>query len=211
MIERESTGDGWQVRFPSTPALRLVRLLPAAFLAAWLCGWAAGEYFAGSALVRMLAERWAPGVDLGMLPRFHAPSGDAAVPILVFLTVWVTAWTFGGIFAIRQLLTLLFGEPVLCWSAAGVSLDTVMGPFRSRRRMTWEQAEALVGAAATVATVTSADGKTVPLSPGLLSVLRSLAGPVVEDADRETLLGWLREARGGASADAGAEPMRAIG
>ncbi len=210
MIERESTVDGWQVRIVPTQGQRLVSMIPAAFLCVWLCGWAMGEYFAGGALVTLLAERWAPGAALGLLPRFHGPSRDMALPVIGFLALWVTGWTIGGLFAIRQLVSLLFGVPVLRWSAAGVVLDTQVGPFVTHRRLTWVKAERMLGGGA------AAGAAQVPESPQAASVARaarSLAGMGLEDADRETLLGWLREARAeAATATAGgAEQYRVIG
>jgi hypothetical protein len=210
MIERESTGDGWQVRIVPTPGQRLVRLIPAAFLCVWLCGWALGEYFAGGALATLVAERWAPGAALGLLPRFHGPSGDMALPVMGFLALWVTGWTIGGVAAFSQLLSLLFGVPVLRWSAAGVVLDTRVGPFATHRRLTWDKAEALLGGAA------ATRDEPVPASPQaatVTSAVRSFVGLGLEDADRETLLGWLREARTAPATAATGEPeqYRAIG
>ena len=210
MIERENTGDGWQVRLVPTSGQRLVRMLPAAFLCVWLCGWAMGEYFAGGALLSLLAERWAPGLAAGLQTRFHAPSGDMALPVIGFLALWVTVWTIGGLAAFGQLVSLLIGVPVLRWSAAGVVLDMQVGPFVTHRRLTWDKAELMLGGGA------AAGAAQVPTSPQAARVartVRSLVGIGLEDADRETLLGWLREARAAAAnvAPGEAEQYRAIG
>jgi hypothetical protein len=197
MIERESTGDGWQVRFVPTPAQRLVRLVPAAFLCVWLCGWAMGEYFAGGALLGLVAERWAPGLHVAGMPRFSGPTGDMALPVMGFLAVWLVGWTLGGCLAIGSVLALLLGVPVLRWDATGIGLDTHVGPFVSRKRLTLEQAETLV--------------RGVTTSPAARKArVLALAGPLVEEADRETLLGWLRDA-GAAAGNGATEQMRAIG
>ena len=198
MIERESTGDGWQVRFVPTNAQRLVRMGAAAFLCLWLCGWAMGEYFAGGALAGILAERYAPGVGLGWLPHVRGPVSGSVIPGLLFLSVWVTPWTIGGCFAIGSLISLLFGVQVLRWSTAGVENATVVGSVVTRRRLSWDQAEALVSGTAGPQRVA---GKS----------LQIFAGPLCDLADRDTLLGWLREARGTAAGGGERERVRAIG
>ena len=198
MIERESTGDGWQVRFVPTNAQRLVRMGAAAFLCLWFCGWAMGEYFAGGALAGILAERYAPGLDLDWLPHVRGPVSGPAIPVVLILSVWVTAWTIGGCFAIGSLVSLLFGVQVLRWSAAGAEIATEVGPFSTRRRLTWDQAEALVSGTAGPQRVA---GKNLQL----------VAGPLGEAMECGMVMGWLREARETA-ADAGEpERVRAIG
>jgi hypothetical protein len=196
MLERESTGDGWQVRFTPTQGQRLVRFGAAAFLGLWLCGWAMGEYFAGGALAGILADRFAPGMRAAWLPNVHVPVSGAALPVLLFLSVWVTAWTTAGCFAIGTFVSLLFGVPVLRWSGAGVEMVTLVGPFASRRRISWEQAEALVM------------GKGAPQRVAGKG-LQMIAGPLCDETDRDLMLGWLREARGTSASEP--EPVRAIG
>lgn len=198
MIEREGTGDGWQVRFVPTTGQRLVRMGAAAFLCLWLCGWAMGEYFAGGTLAGMLAARYAPGVNFDWLPHARFPATGAATPAMLFLCVWVTAWTIGGCFAIGSLLSLLFGVQVLRWGGSGVELATQVGPFSTRRRLTWDQAEALVSG---TAGPQRASG----------TALRFLAGPLCETADCESVVGWLREARTAAGGAGEPERVRAIG
>ena len=116
-----------------TGAVRLVRLLPAAFLGFWLCGWAMGEYFAGSMLVNALAERLAPGVHVGWLPPVRS-TGTPTI-VLAFLGVWVTFWTLGGVMAMGSLLELLVGQPILRWNDRHLDVVTQVGPFSRRKRI----------------------------------------------------------------------------
>ncbi len=198
MIERESTGDGWQVRLVATPGQQLAKGFAAVFLCLWLCGWAAGEYFAGSALAGILVERFAPGTQLAWLPHVRGPASAGGIPVAAFLSLWLTGWTVGGCFAIGALVQLLFGVRVLRWSSAGVEVTTEVGPFVTRRRLTWEQAEALVNG---TAGAQRAAGRSLGL----------LAGPVGDDTDRGMLVNWLREARAAAPGTGQPENVRAIG
>jgi hypothetical protein len=198
VIERESTGDGWQVRLVATAGQQLARGFAAAFLCLWLCGWAAGEYFALSALTGILAERFAPGMQLAWLPHVRGPASAGGIPVVAFLGLWLTGWTVGGCFAIGALVQLLFGVQVLRWSSAGVEVATAVGPFVTRRRLTWDQAEAMVNGTAGAQRVA---GKS----------LRLLAGPIGDDSDRAMLVTWLREARAAAPGAEPPENLRAIG
>ena len=112
MLEREPDGAGWRVTFR---ARGLVRYLPAAFLAFWLCGWIVGEYFALGLLAGALRHWFGASIPLGWLPEMHGtpPSGGAQLFFGGFLAVWLTAWTFGGLAALAQLLQLLFGHEVV--------------------------------------------------------------------------------------------------
>jgi hypothetical protein len=203
MIERESTGDGWQAPLVIPPAMQLIRLVPAAFLSFWLCGWAAGEFFAGSALLTGLRDQFAPGVALPFATRFASLPVRQAPWILAFLGVWFTGWTFGGLFAVRALLTVALGRFALRWSARGPELVTIVGPWSSAKPLTWEQVDrALDPAAAVPPMVARVQGRSGP------SI--NLLDKIIDQADRETLRGWLREARA-ESAEAPPPPMQAIG
>jgi hypothetical protein len=203
MIERESTGDGWQVPLVIPPALQLIRLVPAAFLSFWLCGWAAGEFFAGSALLTGLRDQFAPGVALPFATRFGPLPAQQAPWVLAFLGVWFTAWTFGGVFAVRALLTVALGRFALRWSARGPEVVTIVGPWSSAKKLTWEQVDQALDPQAAaprlVARVQGRDGTSV-----------NLLDKILDPADREALRSWLREARA-ESAEAPAPSMRAIG
>lgn len=82
------------------------------FLMLWLTGWAAGEFFAASALF----------------------SGDAGFASL-FLIVWLTFWTIGGIFAISVVLWQLFGVEKLF--VTGGAMVRELGFWNLTRRKVW--------------------------------------------------------------------------
>lgn len=82
----DEDADALTITLPSPRAL-----FRSAFLAVWLCGWLAGEVFAGGALV-------APGTPL---------------PVRGFLLLWLTFWTFGGLAALAAFLDGLGGAAVL--------------------------------------------------------------------------------------------------
>src|SRR5882762_6825090 len=92
----ERTSQGWEIQFKSRgPA----RFLGAAFLGFWLCGWAAGESFA----VWMLGKG-----ALSLLTGEPPSSGGRPLPLGptlgagIFLLVWLSFWTLGGILALRE-------------------------------------------------------------------------------------------------------------
>jgi len=64
MLEREPSGSGWQV---TLRARGVSRFFLAAFLGAWLCGWAAGEYFALGLLGAALRSALGPGFSAAFL------------------------------------------------------------------------------------------------------------------------------------------------
>ncbi len=203
MLERESVEGGWQVRVPTGGlAAWLARLVPAAFLGFWLCGWAAGEWFAVGALVRGLEPLLAPNGKLDWLPhsRPELPS-DSPVPVLVFLGVWVTLWTVGGVAAMSFLGLLLFGTPYLVWDSERVELVVRVGPFAKRTKLAWSEV---------------AEMREAPLGMLVLSAgrRRNIAiGPIADPADREQVRAWLAEARAGSGTGSGAEsyPSPTIG
>ena len=112
MLEREPDGAGWRVTFRASG---LVRYLPAAFLAVWLCGWVVGEYFALGLLAGALRNWLGASFPLSWLPEMHGspPSGGVQVLFGAFLLVWLSLWTFGGLVALAQLLQLLFGHEIV--------------------------------------------------------------------------------------------------
>lgn len=117
------TRSGFELGWPAGKRSWL-NLLPAAFLCFWLCGWAAGEIFALSALFGM-------GDD------------PAPLPARLFLLVWVAGWTYGGAMAIWQLY-LLVGPSRrgrlevtprrLILVPERPSADSTLGALRNRQR-----------------------------------------------------------------------------
>jgi hypothetical protein len=112
------------------------RYFGAAFLSVWLVGWAVGEVIAIALL----------GGILGALVGFFSEplswtkdivsSGGAAFAIL-FLLLWLTLWTIGGIAALTQVTRSLVGEDRLGLNDAGFEVVHRAGPFR--RRHTFER------------------------------------------------------------------------
>ncbi len=89
----------------------------AAFLAVWLCFWAAGETVVLGVLG---AGAWSL-----LQGKLAAP----AIPVGVFLLVWVTFWTFGGVMALHELLRLLSSEDVLRVGPDTIVIRRRRGPF----------------------------------------------------------------------------------
>ena len=123
----ERTIEGWQLRLRPRGFGRYVS---GAFLAFWLCGWAAGEAFALWMLVTgavSLLTGKPPGPG-------HAPlEAGPALMIGVFLLFWLAMWTFGGIAAFSELFRLLWGEDRLMVSSGRLVTTHVRGPFRRVR------------------------------------------------------------------------------
>lgn len=85
------------------------RFVSAAFLAFWLCGWAAGEAFA----------LWVVGATAIPLPA------------AVFLLFWLGLWTLGGYAAIKGLLRLVWSSDRIAAGPSGLNVVHRLGPFRS--------------------------------------------------------------------------------
>ena len=56
-----------------------------------------------------------------------------ALGVGLFLLLWLSLWTVGGITAIRELLRSLWAEDRIVAGPDGLTLDARLGPFRSRR------------------------------------------------------------------------------
>src|SRR5262252_838226 len=108
MLTPEPSDSGTQVTLRVSGILRF---LPAAFLAVWLCGWAAGEWFA----LRLFASLLRTLLDASFLGAWIPPLGGKMpegpmLPFFIgFLLFWLTLWTIGGVGAFHQLLASLFG------------------------------------------------------------------------------------------------------
>ena len=109
------------------------RYLEAAFLALWLAGWAIGEVFAVGAIAAFVVSA-IPALNrivLSSLPDTLATG--VTVFVFLFLLVWTTFWTIGGIAALTTLLRHLAGEDRLQLVPAGIELTRRAGPFRRVR------------------------------------------------------------------------------
>src|SRR5215471_214784 len=108
------------------------RYVAAAFLLVWLVCWAVGEgvalFAVGAILLKLI------GAFPGRIPDWFAGSaGIGAVAfILVFLLLWGTFWTVGGIAAMTHLVRSLWGEDTIGLSPEGFELIRRGGPFRRR-------------------------------------------------------------------------------
>jgi hypothetical protein len=108
------------------------RYVTAAFLGLWLGGWVIGEVFAGTAMVAVLGA--IAGISVERLPpvaRSLLDSNEAALAIL-FLAVWLTFWTIGGIAASTAFLRSIAGEDSIAITPLGFELARRAGPFRRR-------------------------------------------------------------------------------
>jgi hypothetical protein len=97
----------------------------------WLAGWLLGEVFAVGFLIMLI--RSAVGSAAGLpwpIPGGDWIAGGAAGFVLLFLLVWLTLWTFGGLAAINELLRSLAGEDRISVQPAGVELVRLAGPLR---------------------------------------------------------------------------------
>lgn len=136
MLERESFGTGWQASLRPRGAGRIVA---AGFLGVWLCGWAAGEYFAGGTLLAALRQLLAPDLELAWLPRMRGSVPANPWPVVAFLAVWLTIWTIGGIAAMTEVARVLAGVDEVRWDHEGIEVVRRAGPFASRRRLAWAE------------------------------------------------------------------------
>ena len=123
----ERTVDGWELRLRSRGADRYVS---GAFLAFWLCGWAVGESFVLWLLVK---GAWALLTGTPPEPGRALLETGPAVLVGLFLLVWLTLWTIGGIAAAMELLRLLWGEDRIRVTSGRLTVSWIRGPFRSTR------------------------------------------------------------------------------
>lgn len=109
MLEREPHGSGWRI---TLHAKGVLRFFPAAFLLLWLCGWAVGEYFAGTLLLALAGHALGQHEWTSWLPLMKGvpPEPPVQLAFAGFLLFWVSFWTWGGLTALGQFLALLFGR-----------------------------------------------------------------------------------------------------
>lgn len=152
------------------------RLWPvAAFLALWLCGWAAGEVSAIRQLARE-AARASPGGALGG----------------AFLLIWLAGWTAGGAFCLG----------IFSWLVAGYeSLEIAHGWIRVKVHVggigkSWEWDQARVRAVRLASENTTIVNRGAAFATGLIEIVRDdgrhLFGFGLSRAEGEALLSELR-------------------
>ena len=117
------------------------RWVGATFLTVWLAMWAVGEAFSLAVLFALVASALSPGLWRAIgAPKFAALIG-AGWFFAVFLIVWVTLWTFGGLAAIHEWLRLIAGEDRVTWDGTGVERISRAGPIRRRRSWSRDEIE----------------------------------------------------------------------
>jgi hypothetical protein len=106
----EESGGTTRVRLRPSGCANFVAV---PFLAFWLCGWAVGEVAVLTILVRSFGIDFTfplPGAIGKLLP--HGDPQISGAPI-VFMFVWLTFWTFGGLAAMTTLLRQIGGADVI--------------------------------------------------------------------------------------------------
>ncbi|MFN3546412.1 MAG: hypothetical protein ACK4U0_02890 [Mesorhizobium sp.] len=118
IVQDRRDGAEWRITFRKTPdgigvynpTRRKVALV--AFLLVWLCGWAAGEWFALSELFR----------------------SGSPLAVDLFLFVWATFWTLGGLGVLAVVGWQLFGvEKLFLIEGGGIVTERGFGPLTRRK------------------------------------------------------------------------------
>jgi hypothetical protein len=123
----ERSNEGWRLELRTRGPARYVG---AAFLALWLCGWAAGETFALWMLVKgAIAVLTGTPPDPGRQPL----EIGAALAMGGFLLVWLSFWTLGGVAAGAELLRLLWGMDRVLVASGRLTVTWSRGLFRRTR------------------------------------------------------------------------------
>lgn len=130
--------EGFATSTPVTFHARgLMRLLPAAFLTFWLCGWFVGEAIALAAIWGAFHALWDVPVP-SWLPAVRV-GANAAIPMLLFLGFWLALWTFGGFSAMAALAGLLWGREEISHGPDGIAVVQAAFPFRFVKRIPWDE------------------------------------------------------------------------
>ncbi|MBI5442224.1 MAG: hypothetical protein HY900_13565 [Deltaproteobacteria bacterium] len=146
-----------------------VRFLPAAFLAFWICGWAAGELVVLTILLGPFAEPLFEGLREalpGTWPRLPRFAGDTPWPVVVFLSIWFAFWTWGGLSALRELLRLLAGRDLFSTRPGGFTVRRCAGPFGRSKSYAAPQVSAVFAQPRRSRLVAVVGGKETVLSTG---------------------------------------------
>lgn len=195
IVRDRRDGAPWRVTFRRTeagigiynPTRRKMALV--IFMIVWLAGWAVGEYFALTEILR----------------------SGSPIAVDLFLLVWVTAWTLGGVIVSSVIAWQLFGsEKLFLIDGGGIVAERGIGPFTRRKVFPAEQVTE-VGLAPSVAQ-SAADGF---LSRGRVRfhVAGNARGFGIEldDEEAERVVDLIRDfierhqgASGGGGGDAGA-------
>lgn len=172
-----------------------LRVIPALFMAVWLCGWAVGEAFAGGALLSVVASLLWPGLETPFGLRLATGSPAVMGGAIAFLGVWLALWTLGGIAAFGSLLELLFLRERLVFDGGGIRLERRAGILARVRE--WSAAEI------EDVTLSRPSRQLELLARGRRHRLLTLGTPAERGALRDELRGLF--GRRGAAADADAD------
>lgn len=144
LVRDRRDGAAWRITFRRTPdgigiynpTRRKLALV--AFMLVWLCGWAAGEWFALSEIFR----------------------SGSPLAVDLFLIVWATFWTLGGLVVLLIVGWQLFGvEKLFLIEGGGIVTERGLGPITRRKVFRVDQ----------VSDVGFADGKRKSTVDGVFS------------------------------------------
>jgi len=107
-----------------------MRFVTAAFLGIWLAGWLVGEVIALAVLVAIVLSLFGASPEALRNVPFRSLAASGFGFVFVFLVVWLTGWTIGGLAAIDQFLRSIVGRDRLRLVPDGLEVTRGAGPFR---------------------------------------------------------------------------------
>jgi hypothetical protein len=107
-----------------------MRFVTAAFLGLWLAGWMVGEVIAAAVLVVLVLSFFGGSPDASWTMPFRSLAAGGFGFVFLFLVLWLTGWTIGGLAAIDQFLRSIAGRDRLRLVPEGLEVTRGAGPFR---------------------------------------------------------------------------------
>jgi hypothetical protein len=120
------------------------RFFSAGFLLFWLSFWAVGEAVALAVVLGVIGARLAPELMVRLFGSSPQVSDEVAVPVGLFMLLWLTFWTLGGVAALHSLARQLWGRDELELSQDRLVLFTSAWPWRKLRELPARSVRALV-------------------------------------------------------------------
>src|SRR5690606_9178031 len=80
-----------------------------------------------------------PDLRFSWLPRMKNATPQLAVPMLLFLAVWLAGWTAGGLLAMREFTRALVGVDRVRWDHETLEVLQSAGPLAWRRSVRWSE------------------------------------------------------------------------